>query len=187
MTSGVYLIRNSRTGRGYVGSSVNVEVRWNQHRVDLNGQRHHCKALQQAWNKHGSSAFEFQLLETGPEDQLKVLEQACLNRLQPEYNSARTVDRPTEVCRQKAAAFSSARERTPEEREKTRKSLQSYWTPERRAEHGEKMKARSREVSEERKIQLRAANAKRWADPGQRTAQSQVAQQVNNQRWSKQA
>lgn len=36
MTSGVYLIRNSRTGRGYVGSSVNVEVRWKQHRADLN-------------------------------------------------------------------------------------------------------------------------------------------------------
>lgn len=105
MTSGVYLIRNSRTGRGYAGSSVNVEVRWNQHRVDLNGQRHHCKALQQAWNKHGPSSFEFMLLETCPEDQLKVLEQAWLNRLQPEYNSARTVDRPTEECRRKAADF----------------------------------------------------------------------------------
>lgn len=187
MTSGVYLIRNSRTGRGYVGSSVNVEVRWKQHRADLNGQRHHCKALQQAWNKHGSSSFEFLLLETCPEDQLKVLEQAWLNRLQPEYNSARTVDRPTEECRRKAADFSSSRERTKEERERIKRALKAYWTPERRAAHSEQMKKMSRPMSEEHKAKLREASKKRWEDPEQRAAQSRVAQQVNNRRWSKQA
>jgi len=65
--SGIYAIRLKATGEAYIGSSINVHVRWWQHRKRLAAGTHHTKALQAAWNKHGADAFEFELLEFIPE------------------------------------------------------------------------------------------------------------------------
>lgn len=188
MTCGVYVIRNSNSGREYVGSSVNVETRWKQHRVDLNGNRHHCHALQKAWKKHGANAFEFELLEACEEDRLRDREQFFVDQRVPEYNSVKIVDRPSDLCRQKAAEFCSKRERPSEERERVKSALRNYWTPERKLAHSEKMKKLTRRpMSEEHKSKIREAAKKRWADPENRAAQSRVAQRVNQQRWRKQS
>lgn len=62
MNSGVYIIENVVNGRAYVGSAVDIQSRWKDHRIDLRLGRHHSKFLQRAWNKYGPQAFEFRVL-----------------------------------------------------------------------------------------------------------------------------
>jgi group I intron endonuclease len=61
--SGIYLIRNTVTGKVYVGSSVDIKARWIRHRAMLRGNRHHSSKLQNSWNKHGKNAFKFEVIE----------------------------------------------------------------------------------------------------------------------------
>lgn len=63
MTCGVYSIKNKISGKHYVGQSIDIECRWRMHRNELNGNRHHNSHLQNAWNLHGESAFEFLVLQ----------------------------------------------------------------------------------------------------------------------------
>lgn len=59
MAAGVYQIRNTVTGKVYVGSSVDMQSRWDQHRAGLRRGNHHSSHLQHAWKKYGEGAFEF--------------------------------------------------------------------------------------------------------------------------------
>jgi hypothetical protein len=77
---GVYAIVHTPTRRLYVGSSVNIEKRFIEHRADLSQGAHHCAHLQNAWNKYGSDQFEFVIggmAENGQE--ARELEQAFLD------------------------------------------------------------------------------------------------------------
>jgi len=49
--AGVYMIRNEHNGKVYIGSSCNIEQRIEQHRRDLLHGTHHCKELQEDYNK----------------------------------------------------------------------------------------------------------------------------------------
>jgi group I intron endonuclease len=62
MNSGIYAIK-SVGGKCYVGSAVHISRRWAEHRKHLKAGTHHSRKLQNAWNKHGASAFAFVLLE----------------------------------------------------------------------------------------------------------------------------
>ena len=63
MTSGVYVITNTRDGKRYVGVSRDIDNRWYSHRYELNRGKHGSTSLQQAWNEYGESAFAFAVLE----------------------------------------------------------------------------------------------------------------------------
>jgi group I intron endonuclease len=63
MRSGVYCIRNTVSGRVYVGSAVDLHRRWIVHRSKLGLGKHHSPALQRSWIKHGAGAFIFEVLE----------------------------------------------------------------------------------------------------------------------------
>jgi group I intron endonuclease len=63
MTVGIYIIRNKLNGKVYVGSSINVEQRWRQHKGLLRKNEHHSPTLQNAWNKYGEEVFEFVIAE----------------------------------------------------------------------------------------------------------------------------
>jgi group I intron endonuclease len=60
---GVYAIRNTVSGRVYVGSSYNIKDRWASHRHLLRQGKHHAVTLQRSWTKHGPDAFVFEILE----------------------------------------------------------------------------------------------------------------------------
>lgn len=60
--SGVYVIRNRETGRVYVGSSLNLRLRFTQHRSDLNN-RNGRGQLQADWAEYGEQRFMFIVLE----------------------------------------------------------------------------------------------------------------------------
>ena len=74
--TGVYLIRNKRNRKVYVGSaSKSFKSRWEGHRNQLIGRRHFNKHLQAAWDIYGGDAFEFVILE-------KCLPERCVEREQ---------------------------------------------------------------------------------------------------------
>lgn len=76
---GVYQIVNIITGKVYVGSSVDIKSRWQEHTRDLKLNRHENQKLQIDWNKYTRSAFKFKILKISSEDQLSKIEQNYLN------------------------------------------------------------------------------------------------------------
>jgi group I intron endonuclease len=82
---GIYKIKNKVTGKSYIGSSKQIEKRWEQHLQTLKKGIHHSILLQRAWNKYEESSFQFEVLEECEEDVLLEREQRYLN-MKPEYN-----------------------------------------------------------------------------------------------------
>lgn len=78
-SAGVYKILCLPTGKFYVGSTVDLRLRWAHHRSRLR-QGTHCNAhLQQAWNKYGEERFKFSVLELIAISDLLRAEQAWLD------------------------------------------------------------------------------------------------------------
>lgn len=61
--SGIYQIRNTVTGRYYIGCSGLVLYRWIKHRELLRAGKHRNKRLQREWTEHGEDAFECRIIE----------------------------------------------------------------------------------------------------------------------------
>jgi group I intron endonuclease len=86
MTCGIYKITNLKTGKFYIGSSVNIERRWYSHKSRLRRGIHSNEHLLNAWNKYGEDCFDFSILHETKKEQLLDLEQeiidesGCLNR-----------------------------------------------------------------------------------------------------------
>ena len=89
MNAGIYAIRNKVNGKQYIGSSVNLFHRWSVHKTYLKQGKHDNRYLQAAWNKYGSDAFEYIILEFC--EHYLVREQEYLDKLNPEYNLAKVV------------------------------------------------------------------------------------------------
>lgn len=79
MQSGIYIIKNTVNGKLYVGSAIDIRIRWNIHRSDLNLNKHHSILLQRSWNKYGESNFIFELIENCTKDNLIKCEQFWLD------------------------------------------------------------------------------------------------------------
>lgn len=72
MTCGIYSIENKLNGKSYIGSSINIERRWEIHRWHLRKGHHHSQKLQRAWDKYGGE-FLFLILEI-VDDQRDLIE-----------------------------------------------------------------------------------------------------------------
>lgn len=84
IVSGIYQIRNKIDGKIYIGSSKNIHVRWNSHISAFKRGDHANIHLQKAWEKYGSDAFEFSILERVNDlNNLKNREQYWMDKLQP--------------------------------------------------------------------------------------------------------
>lgn len=79
--SGIYAIRCLANGKAYVGSAVNLERRWLDHRKDLRRGMHHNSQLQNAWRKYGEPAFLFDVLERVRKEDLIPLEQKYMDEM----------------------------------------------------------------------------------------------------------
>jgi group I intron endonuclease len=62
-TSCVYQIRNTVSGKIYVGSTADMAKRFRAHRSFLANGTHSNRHLQASWNRHGPDAFVFEVLE----------------------------------------------------------------------------------------------------------------------------
>lgn len=87
-SSGIYKILNKINGKFYIGSAIDIKVRWYQHRWYLNNGKHHNLYLQRAWNLN-SNDFDFIILEIC--ENIREREQHWINILNPEYNLTKTV------------------------------------------------------------------------------------------------
>lgn len=84
MTSGIYYILCLCSDRAYVGSSKNIERRFDRHKYELNNNSHHNIFLQRAWNKYGPEQFKFLIIEECYDD-IFELEQEYLNNIPDGY------------------------------------------------------------------------------------------------------
>lgn len=74
-TCGIYIIRNKKENKKYVGSTNGGRDRWKQHKEGLTKGTHHSRYLQRAWDKHGEDAFEFVFIEECIPEMLLIREQ----------------------------------------------------------------------------------------------------------------
>lgn len=75
---GIYRISCSQDARSYIGSSVDIERRWKDHKRQLNAGTHKNSKLQLDWDCYGDESFNFSVLEET--DQLVAQEQKWLNQ-----------------------------------------------------------------------------------------------------------
>ena len=59
---GVYQVKNLVNGRVLIDNSVDMESKWNRHKMELKLGNHRIKELQHDWNKYGENHFEFEVL-----------------------------------------------------------------------------------------------------------------------------
>ena len=121
--SGIYKIVNTINGYFYVGSSVQLQERWRQHKKLLVENKHINPKLQNAWNSYGADAFVFQVLEVTRFDKQGnvVREQYYLDTLKPYertigYNLCAKAAVPpgphTKEAREKISKANKGRKRT---------------------------------------------------------------------------
>lgn len=63
MICGIYCIENKINNKKYIGQSIDIEKRWYNHINALELKYHYNIHLQRAWDKYGSSNFDFYILE----------------------------------------------------------------------------------------------------------------------------
>jgi group I intron endonuclease len=70
---GIYIIKNIKTGKVYVGSSVKLEAREQRHFKNLIDGNHHSNKLQNSYNKYGKDYFIFEPIEEYEEIDNEIL------------------------------------------------------------------------------------------------------------------
>jgi group I intron endonuclease len=84
---GIYKIQStSNPERVYIGSSVNIKNRWDNHIYDLRHGKHHNIKMQRHFNKYGLSDLQFSIIEECPKDILIQREQFHIDTLKPWFN-----------------------------------------------------------------------------------------------------
>lgn len=73
------MIKNNINEKVYIGQSKDINIRWTKHKTELNANRHANKHLQGSWNKYGSDAFSFLILEECLESELNEKEKYYIN------------------------------------------------------------------------------------------------------------
>ena len=81
--AGIYAIVNTVNCRRYVGSTSDMHVRRIAHFSELRRRVHINKHLQRSWNRHGSEAFIFVMVERCEVAELHLREQHHLDECQP--------------------------------------------------------------------------------------------------------
>lgn len=97
MASGIYTITNKVNGKIYVGFTNNFISRKQTHFANLRHNSHDNNYLQNAWNKYGEEAFEFEILEECSEEYLASQEHywaTILNVNDREYGYNRMYTHP---------------------------------------------------------------------------------------------
>lgn len=79
MTSGIYKIENTVSGKLYIGSAINIATRIRKHKESLKRKKHHSIKLQNAWNKYGADVFNFEIILVCDRHNLIMYEQAFID------------------------------------------------------------------------------------------------------------
>lgn len=79
--TGIYCIKNQVTNEIYVGQSVNIERRWEQHKKAMKTKKYQ---LYSSMRKYGLHRFTLQVLEECPKHKLDEREKYWIERKQKE-------------------------------------------------------------------------------------------------------
>jgi group I intron endonuclease len=89
--SGIYKIQsNIKPERIYIGSSIDIKKRWQQHRADLIREKHSSTTLQRHYSKYGFDDLVFSIIEPCLPMGLLAREQEYLNKLDTYFNMSKT-------------------------------------------------------------------------------------------------
>ncbi|MFA6571307.1 MAG: GIY-YIG nuclease family protein [Bacteroidota bacterium] len=89
---GVFAIKNLKTGRVWLGSTMNLKNIYIRYQILLNNGKHINSRLQEDWHTFGEESFEFEVLDTlelkeGPDynysEDLEILEMLWLDKFRP--------------------------------------------------------------------------------------------------------
>jgi group I intron endonuclease len=176
MLTGIYKITNMTTGKFYIGSAMNVEKRWNEHRLELTKGNHRNRHLQKASNKYGASVFVFSVVQECSLEEIIKTEQAhldlwFLNCPELLYNIAKNVTVPMFGLRHTEETKAKMREACKRRPLGWKENL--------------KIAATGRAHSEETKAKLRAANIGKKASDETKQKMSEALSGKNNPMFGK--
>ena len=174
ITSGAYAITNVVNGKVYIGSTVNLKRRLDEHRRGLRGGAHGNPHLQSSWNKYGEDAFEFDILEYLDNlEELHLAEQFWVDIYREEgktlYNLAIPGRSPmlgrehTEESKRQMSKSQKNRPPTSEETKRRMSKTRKGKKPSKK--HCQKLSEanRGKTLSEEHKQKLSEASKAAWA------------------------
>jgi group I intron endonuclease len=186
--SGIYKISSKiKPERIYVGSAVDMRIRWNNHRYYLAVNKHHCSKLQRHYNKYGKDDLIFEILLPCLKEELIEKEQFFIDTLNPWFNVYRVAKSPrgytcTPETREKISRSKTGTFRTEEQKENIGKGhIGILHTPETKEKMSEAQKQRWKEnpITPERREKLRKSNTGKHSTEENR-AKMRTAQQL---RW----
>ena len=171
-SSGIYMITCLANHRIYIGSTVNIANRWQQHCGSFKRGDHQNQHLQRAWQKYGAENFHIEVIELVDRTMLIEREQYYLDLLKPFYPKGFNIAMsarmpglgrvPSDETRAKIGAAHKGRKHTPEARAKlsaahmgrklprtqVEKMIASNTGKKRTAEFGERLGERNRELGQ---------------------------------------
>lgn len=85
---GIYKITNKTNNHSYIGQSVQIETRWNNHKIAAfnPNDKAYEYPLYRAFRKYGIENFNFEVIEECSRDQLNEKENYWIKYYNPEYN-----------------------------------------------------------------------------------------------------
>lgn len=130
--TGIYKITNKINGHAYVGQSVNIEKRWENHRCQ-NGNKKY--PIYRAFRKYGLENFDFEVLEECEPWRLAERESHYIQLFQTTtngYNQTESTTNPMLDPKIKAKAVKNSRAavRTPEHRKRLSEQTAALWQTE---------------------------------------------------------
>lgn len=90
----IYKIENIINGKFYIGRSIMPNKRKTQHFRMLKNNNHHCRKLQNSYNKYGKDVFKFKIVEQCENSKLR--EQEILDSL--DYTKVYNISKVSEGC-----------------------------------------------------------------------------------------
>lgn len=173
--SGIYSIRNVRTGKQYIGSAQDVLKRLKAHVYKLRANKHPNLKLQNTWSKHGETFFECRILEEVEVESLLEREQYWLDyynvvddgyNINPIAGSSRGVKRGprSEEVKAKISAAQKGRKFTEEHKAALRTNHVGMTGKKQSEEFCEKMSELhlNKIMSEESKVKMRNSLRQTW-------------------------
>ena len=109
--AGIYSITSKHNGKVYIGSSVNIYKRWDQHKKQLKQNKHGNLYLQNHFNKYGEQDLVYSIVEivteiTNLKEILLIAEQSYLDKTVNRFNIRNLVNSSLGIRKKGAKNYS---------------------------------------------------------------------------------